>query len=99
MQENLKTTKYKDGNPITLVTGNAEWASLTTPAFCWYNNDQTTYGDTYGALYNWYSVNTGKLCPTGWHAPTYNDWITLADYLGAQMLPVQNERNRHCALD
>ena len=32
--------------------------------------------------YNWYVVNSGKLCPTGWHVPTYNEWTTLSDYLG-----------------
>ncbi len=39
MAENLKSTKYNDGSAIPLVTDNAEWAALNTPAFCWYNND------------------------------------------------------------
>jgi uncharacterized protein (TIGR02145 family) len=86
MAENLKTTKFNDGNPIPLVTDNAEWASLSSPAYCWYENDQATYGQTYGALYNWYAVNTGKLCPTGWHVSTDADWTTLIDYLGGVMV-------------
>ena len=82
MSENLKTTKYNDGTPIPLVTDNTEWKNLTTPGYCWYENDPTTYGDTYGALYNWYTVNTGKLCPTGWHVPSNAEWTVLTEYLG-----------------
>ncbi len=82
MRENLKTTKYSDGTAIPDITGNSAWAGLSTPAYCWYNNDQNTYGNVYGALYNWYAVNTGKLCPTGWHVPADAEWTTLTDYLG-----------------
>jgi uncharacterized protein (TIGR02145 family) len=84
MVENLKTTHYNDGTAIPLVTGNTAWGSLTTPGYCWYNNDQATYGSTYGALYNWYAVNTGKLCPTGWHVATDAEWTQLTDYLGGE---------------
>ncbi|MEI7830048.1 MAG: fibrobacter succinogenes major paralogous domain-containing protein [Prolixibacteraceae bacterium] len=84
--ENLRTSKYKDGTAIPLVTDNTLWDNLTTPAYCWHNNDAVTYKSTYGAIYNWYTVNTGKLCPTGWHAPSYGEWATLRDYLGG--LPV-----------
>jgi uncharacterized protein (TIGR02145 family) len=42
------------------------------------------YGNTYGALYNWYTVNSGNLCPTGWHVPTDDEWTTLITYLGGQ---------------
>lgn len=81
MAENLKTTSYKNFIPIPLVTDQTAWVALTTPAYCWYNNDQATYGDTYGTLYNWHTVNTGNLCPTGWHVPTDAEWTTLTDYL------------------
>jgi uncharacterized protein (TIGR02145 family) len=82
MVENLKTTTYNDGSPITPVTDNNVWGTLTTPAYCWYNNDADTYKNTYGALYNWYAVNTGKLCPAGWHVPSDAEWNTLVTYLG-----------------
>jgi uncharacterized protein (TIGR02145 family) len=82
MKENLKTSKYNDGTNIPLVTDNDEWAELTSPTYCWYNNDQITYKATYGALYNWYTVNTGKLCPTGWHIPSDKEWSELIIYLG-----------------
>ena len=81
MKENLKTTKYNDGTPIPLVTDSATWVSLSTPAYCWYNNDEPKYKDKYGALYNWYTVNTGKLCPLGWHIPSRNELEILMDYL------------------
>ena len=84
MAEDLKTSKYNDGTAIPLVTNNTEWAELTTPGYCWYNNDAATYKATYGALYNWYTVNTGKLCPTGWHVPTDAEWAILITYLGGE---------------
>ena len=56
---------------------------MTTPGYCWYNNN-VSYKSVYGALYNWYSVNTAKLCPTGWHVPTDAQWTTLATYLGGE---------------
>jgi uncharacterized protein (TIGR02145 family) len=81
MAENLKTTKYNDGTNIPLVTNLTTWGNLTTPAYCYYDN-QPAYGGIYGALYNWYTVNTGKLCPTGWHIPTEAEWTTLSGFLG-----------------
>ncbi|MCX6326194.1 MAG: hypothetical protein NT144_06030 [Bacteroidia bacterium] len=81
MAENLKTVKLNDGSAIPLVTERAAWAALVTPGYCWYNNDSATYKATYGALYNWYTVNTGKLCPMGWHIPADTEWDTLIHYL------------------
>lgn len=83
MTENLKTTKYNNGTKIPLVTDKATWANLSTPAYCWFNNDSTKYKSSYyGALYNWYTVNTGKLAPIGWHVPTDEEWTTLTSFLG-----------------
>ena len=85
MVENLKTTKYNDGTPIGILTNNKTWSTLSiTPAYCWYNNDSTTNKNTYGALYNWYAVNTGKLAPAGWHIPTDAEWTILTTYLGGE---------------
>ena len=84
MAENLKSTKLNNGTtPILNVTGNAEWAALTTSAYCWYNNEAANK-DTYGALYNWYTVSTGKLCPIGWHVPEDAEWTTYTEYLGGE---------------
>jgi uncharacterized protein (TIGR02145 family) len=79
--ENLKVTKYNDGTPIQIIT-DTSWRSLTTPAYCWYGNDINSKAP-YGALYNWFAVNTGKLAPTGWHIPTVAEWNALENYLVA----------------
>lgn len=81
MVQNLKTTRYNDNEVIPNVTGNTAWAGLSTPAYCWYEN-AVANKDTYGALYNWYAVNTGKLCPTGWKVPSHEDFKTLEKFLG-----------------
>jgi uncharacterized protein (TIGR02145 family) len=82
MAEDLKTTRYNNGTAIPLVTDNSEWANLTSDAYCWYNNDAATNKATYGALYNWYTVNTGYLCPQGWRVPYNDEWAELSSYLG-----------------
>lgn len=82
MAENLRTTKYSDGTAIPLkVIDNNAWINLSTPGYCWWNNDSATSSVIYGAIYNWYAVNTGKLCPTGWHVPTDADWTLMENYL------------------
>jgi len=79
MNENLKTTRFNDDTEIPLVTERVSWEGLLTPGYCWYNNEQITYANEYGALYNWYTVNTGKLCPESWHMPTDEEWTILTD--------------------
>jgi len=84
MVENLKTTKYNNGTSIPLVTDNSAWAKLNTHGYCWYNNDDATYKNTYGALYNWFTVHTAGLAPAGWHLATDAEFTTLTDYLGGE---------------
>jgi uncharacterized protein (TIGR02145 family) len=87
MAENLKTTMLNDNTPIPNITNNNAWAALSIPALCWYNNDAGTYKPLYGAMYNWFTVNTGNLCPTGWHVPTDADWKIMESFIG--MAPAQ----------
>ena len=82
MRENLKTTRYNDGTDIPVVADQTAWSALTSPAYSWYNNDADTYKNVYGSLYNWYAVNTGKLCPAGWHVPSFSEWLALMTFLG-----------------
>jgi len=82
MAENLKTTKYNDDASIPNVTENADWIALTTDAYCWAQNNEATYKPLYGALYNWFAIETGKLCPTGWHVPTDAEYITMEVSIG-----------------
>jgi len=81
MEENLRTTKYNDGTAIQLVTDNAEWINLTTPAYCWYFNNFETYGDKFGAIYNGYAANKSNICPVGWHVPSFEEINTLLTFL------------------
>ncbi len=81
MAQNLSATKYNDGSAIPLVTDDNVWEVLSTAAYCWLMNDEATYKDYYGALYNWYAVGTGKLCPTGWHVPASDEYTVLRFYL------------------
>jgi uncharacterized protein (TIGR02145 family)/prepilin-type N-terminal cleavage/methylation domain-containing protein len=74
--ENLQTTKYNDGEDIPNIASSTEWGNDTEGAYVWYDNDETSYGD-YGALYNWYAVDTGKLCPDGWHIPSDDEFKIL----------------------
>jgi uncharacterized protein (TIGR02145 family) len=79
--ENLKVTRFNDGSSIPLVKSQLEWIKLSTPGYCWYDNNEKNK-DKYGGLYNWYSVNTSKLAPTGWHVANNGDWMVLINYLG-----------------
>ncbi len=79
--ENLKTTKFNDGKQIALVKDEKQWKALGTPGYCLFNNDLSNK-EEYGALYNWYAVNTKKLCPKGWHVPTDEEWRTMVAFLG-----------------
>lgn len=76
--ENLKTTKYNDGSPIANVNDN--WKFITTGAWTYYAFD--SLNNNYGKLYNWYAINTDKICPLGWHVPNETDWNILINYLG-----------------
>jgi uncharacterized protein (TIGR02145 family) len=79
--ENLKTTKYNDGTDIPLITDTTAWRNLTTPGYCWYNNEESKYKDTYGALYNAFTIKSGDLCPAGWHVPTMDEIQQLREFL------------------
>jgi uncharacterized protein (TIGR02145 family) len=84
MAENLKTTKYSDGALIPNVTDAVQWASLSTGAWCNFEN-QSRNALTYGRLYNWYAVNDSRnICPPDWHVPTDAEWTAVANYLGGE---------------
>ena len=86
MKQNLNTSHYRNGDPIPQITSASIWASLTTGAWCWYNNDSATYAATYGKLYNWYAVNdTRGLAPEGWHVPSYSEANDLGSLLGGNL--------------
>lgn len=83
MTENLRVTRYRNGDPIEKITDAGLWEETINGAYVWYGNDSVNFAETYGALYNWYAtVDYRKLCPAGWHIPTRAEWDTLVTYLG-----------------
>ena len=84
MAENLKTTRYRNGDPIQYVADSAQWRGLITGGYCYYDNNKQ-YVATYGCLYKWYAVNDSRnLAPSGWHVPTDTEWATLNNSLGGE---------------
>ena len=95
LTQNLDLSTYRDGTPIPKVENAADWASLTTGAYCYYNNDSATYAAVYGKLYNWNAVAgiydasslstpslRKNLAPAGYHIPTDAEFTTLITTLG-----------------
>ncbi|MFN5319205.1 MAG: fibrobacter succinogenes major paralogous domain-containing protein [Bacteroidia bacterium] len=81
MAENLKTSVYRNGDAIPLVTDNGQWSNLTSGARCYYTNDDQN-DCPYGMLYNWYAVSDARnVCPTGWHIPSEDEWTILIDLM------------------
>jgi uncharacterized protein (TIGR02145 family) len=84
MVENLRTTKFRNGDPIPNITNDTLWGKLSGGAYCNYNNDLSNV-ETYGRLYNWYAVNDSrKIAPEGWHIASSQEWWTLINYCGGR---------------
>ncbi len=80
-RRNLDVVVYRNGDPIPQVTDSTTWASLTTGAYCYYNNDSATYAATYGKLYNGYAINDPRgLAPLRWHIPSSLEWEQLVKF-------------------
>lgn len=83
MKENLRVSRYRNGDLIPNVTDNTAWGTLTSGGRSWYNNDSTNNENPYGNLYNWYAVTDSRgLCPSGWHVPSDSEWDVLTNSLG-----------------
>lgn len=79
MVENLKVTRFRNGDDIPLKQHQQwDYEGLTgEPAYCYYDDDFNNI-DIYGQLYNWNAVNDSRqLEPEGWHIPTDEEWLTL----------------------
>ncbi len=91
MKENLKASRYSNGSPIPEIEDSIVWANnyingTQTPGWSYYGQNNS-YNADYGKLYNWYAVKDSRnVCPTGWHVPTTDEWTTLTDYLGGEMV-------------
>jgi len=85
MAENLKVTRYRNGDAIPNRADDEEWDN-STGAYCNYNNDTTNSG-IFGKLYNWFAIDDSrKISPVGWHVPSDVKWQELIDYLGGDTL-------------
>ena len=84
MAENLKTTKYQNGDLIETTTSpTKDISEETTPKYQWAYDGNESNVATYGRLYTWYAVTDSRnVCPTGWHAPSDAEWTTLTTNLG-----------------
>ena len=94
MTENLRTTKYNDGIAIPNVTDEA-WTELKTGAFSWYNNDSAAFKSTYGAVYNWYTVHTGKTVSDRMACPHRQGVENINRFFGWRVSCRQRDENDH----
>jgi uncharacterized protein (TIGR02145 family) len=84
--ENLRTTRYRNGDPVSLVTDSAGWAATASGAYCNYWNLEANAA-VYGRLYNGHAVSDPRnIAPAGWHVPTEEDWTTLTGFLGGELV-------------
>ena len=85
MKENLKTTHFSDGSVIEERETDSLWEYSNigeVSAWCYYDQN-SSYNNDYGKLYNWYAVNDSRnVCPVGWHVPSEFEWMSMVDYLG-----------------
>ena len=80
MAENLKVTRYRNGDAIPAVTDSIDWCQLTSGASCYYQDDHD-YLLKYGRFYNWYAVSDNRnIAPEGWHIPDETEWNTLFNF-------------------
>jgi len=91
MAENLKVTHYRDGSEIQYVQSESSepdvWENLSTGAYSYYEDDPSNL-NTYGNLYNWYTVDDSRgLCMEGWHVPSDEEWTDLITYLDVDAGP------------
>lgn len=78
MAENLKTTKFRNGDAIPY------WTKTASRGYCWYNDDVNNKS-TYGAIYQYYTaMDSRSICPLGWHIPNDTEWAILINYLGGE---------------
>ncbi len=86
MAENLKVTRYRNGDAIPHVSNSMDWESSTNGAYCNYDNNANNVS-IFGRLYNYYAaVDSRGIAPTGWHLPSDSDWQVLTDYLGGYQI-------------
>lgn len=86
MAENLKTTRYRNGDSIgTTSPAKFDISGESIPGYHWVYDGNKSNVENYGRLYTWYAVTDSRnVCPTGLHSPTEEEWTTLTSYLGGE---------------
>lgn len=85
MLENLKTTKYRNGDSIgTTTPATLDISEVNNPKYQWAYAGNESNVVTYGRLYTWYAATDNRnVCPIGWHVPNNTEWELLHATLGA----------------
>jgi uncharacterized protein (TIGR02145 family) len=79
MAENLRTTKFQNGDPLEFAASNSEWVNQNSPTWC-YPHFNPNEECQYGLYYNKYvTTDARNLCPIGWHIATADDWANLLE--------------------
>jgi uncharacterized protein (TIGR02145 family) len=87
MVENLKTTKYRNGDLIgTTTPASFDITSEAEPKYQWAYMGNESKVAAYGRLYTWNATTDIRgVCPTGWHVPSDAEWNTLITFLGGEI--------------
>jgi len=85
MTENLRVSRYRNGDSIPNITNDEEWERIETSAWCNWNNDPES-DSKYGKLYNWFTLDEKRnLAPEGWHVASYKEWMELTQLLNCNI--------------
>jgi uncharacterized protein (TIGR02145 family) len=96
MAENLKVTRFNDNSVIENIVIDSTWINTNEPAYCWHeNNQQFSIENNYGSLYNFYAIETKKLCPVGWHTPNQMEWMELFEFVDENYACVNELRSKN----
>jgi len=100
--ENLRVSRYNNGDPIITGLSSEEWENTTDGAYTiyphtggrWPNepvegiHSDAEMVEAYGKLYNWYAVSDPRgLCPEGWQVPSDYAWTTTVDIASSPGYP------------
>lgn len=81
MAENLRVTRFNNGDTLTGYLDDSEWESTQIGAYAYWDKDSTML-EAYGMFYNWYAIDDSRnICPSGWHIPSDYEWESLKEYL------------------
>jgi uncharacterized protein (TIGR02145 family) len=101
MAENLRVSRFRNGDSILSGNNVVDWANKTIPLYAVYDhnvldglNNEEEVKSAFGLLYNGYTIKDSRqLCPEGWRLTTKNDWEELINYSREHLGYYINEGN------